>query len=247
MDPYQPNTYGERIAGIYDELYADYDPAAIAALHRLAGGKRALELGIGTGRIALPLQQTGVEVHGIDASEAMVARLRLKPGGDALPVTMGDFAEVAVEGQYALIYVLFNTFYALLTQEDQLRCFCNVARHLAPQGVFVIEAFVPDLARYTRLQSTSVIYLDNDRLQLDASRLDPLAQHITSQHIMLTEQGVQLYPVKLRYVWPSEMDLMARLAGLQLRQRWGDWQGGVFSAQSGKHISIYAHAEHSQP
>jgi len=250
MNPYYPNTYGERIAGIYDELYADYDPAAIAALNQLAQGELArpgpaLELGIGTGRIAVPLQQTGVEVHGIDASEAMVARLRLKPGGDGLPVAMGNFADVAVEGQYSLIYVLFNTFYNLLTQEEQLRCFRNVALHLAPQGVFAIEAFVPDLTRYTRGQATSVIYLDNDRVQLDAARLDPVTQQITSQHVMLTEQGIRLYPVKLRYVWPAEMDLMARLAGLQLRHRWGDWRRGVFSAESSKHISIYEHADRS--
>jgi SAM-dependent methyltransferase len=247
MHPYLPNTYGERIAGIYDELYADYDPAAITALHKLASGGIALELGIGTGRIALPLQQTGVEVHGIDASESMVAKLRLKPGGDALPVTFGDFADVPVEGHYNLIYVLFNTFFALLTQDEQLRCMRNVARHLEPQGVFVIEAFVPDLTRYSGGQSLKVISLDNDRVQLDAAQLDPVAQHITVQHVMLTEQGVRLFPVRLRYVWPAELDLMARLAGLQLRHRWGDWQGGLFSAESGKHISIYEHAEQSQP
>ncbi len=257
MVSYQPNTYGERIAGIYDELYADYDPAAITALNQLAHGwlaqgelarpGPALELGIGTGRIALPLQQTGVEVHGIDASESMVAKLRLKPGGDALPVTFGDFADVPVEGQYTLIYVLFNTFYALLTQEEQLRCIRNVARHLEPQGVFVIEAFVPDLTRYSGGQSLKVISLDNDQVRLDAAQLDPVAQHITAQHIMLTEQGISLFPVRLRYVWPAELDLMARLAGLQLRHRWGDWQGGAFSAQSGKHISIYEHAKQSQP
>lgn len=252
MNTFQPNTYGERIAGIYDELYADYDPAAIAALNQLAHGglahtgqprpSPALELGIGTGRIALPLQQTGVEVHGIDASESMVAKLRLKPGGDALPVTFGDFADVPVEGHYTLIYVLFNTFYALLTQEEQLRCMRNVARHLEPQGVFVIEAFVPDLTRYSGGQSVRVS-LDNNRVQLDAAQLDPVTQQITAQHVMLTEQGISLFPVKLRYVWPAELDLMARLAGLQLRHRWGDWQGGAFSAQSSKHISIYAHAE----
>lgn len=247
MDPYQPNTYGERIAGVYDELYADYDPAAITALNKLASGGIALELGIGTGRIALPLQQTGVEVHGIDASESMVAKLRLKPGGDALPVTFGDFADVPVEGHYTLIYVLFNTFFALLTQDEQLRCMRNVARHLEPQGVFVIEAFVPDLTRYSGGQSLKVISLDNDRVRLDAAQLDPVAQHITVQHVMLTEQGVRLFPVRLRYVWPAELDLMARLAGLQLKQRWGDWQGGLFSAESGKHISIYEHAEQSQP
>jgi SAM-dependent methyltransferase len=256
MDTFQANTYGERIAVIYDELYADFDPAAIAALSKLARPRLAqgelarpgiaLELGIGTGRIAIPLQQTGVEVHGIDASAAMVDRLRLKPGGDGLPVAMGDFADVAVEGQYNLIYVLFNTFFALPTQEEQLRCFRNVARHLAPQGVFVIEAFVPDLTRFVGQQAVRAIKIDNDRVQLDVSRHDPVTQQIISQHVMLTEQGIRLFPVKLRYAWPSELDLMARLVGLQLKERWGNWQGGAFSAESGKHISIYAHPDHNQ-
>lgn len=232
MDPFLPNTYGERIAGVNDELYADHDPAAITALRQLAQGELArpgpaLELGIGTGRIALPLQQTGIEVHGIDASESMVAKLRLKPGGDALPVTFGDFADVPVEGHYTLIYVLFNTFYALLTQEEQLRCMRNVARHLEPQGVFVIEAFVPDLTRYSGGQSVRVS-LDNNRVQLDAAQLDPVAQHITAQHVMLTEQGISLFPVRLRYVWPAELDLMARLAGLQLRHRWATGRAAPF-------------------
>ena len=245
MDNYRENTYGERIAGIYDELYTDYDPAAITALSQLARGRRALELGIGTGRIALPLQQTGVEVHGIDTSESMVAKLRAKPGGENIPVTFGDFADIPVEGQYALIYVLFNTIFDLLTQDEQLRCFRNVARHLEPQGAFVIEAFVPDLTRYTGGQSVRAISIDDDKVQLDAARLDPVTQQITAQHVMLTEQGIHLFPVRLRYAWPSEMDLMARLAGLQLKHRWGDWQGGAFSAESGKHISIYEQAEQS--
>jgi SAM-dependent methyltransferase len=242
MDNYQKETYGERIAGIYDEWYAGYDHAAIETLKELAQGGRALELGIGTGRIALPLQEAGVAVEGIDASEAMIARLRTKPGGDKIPVAMGNFADVAVQGQYALIYVLFNTFFALLTQEEQVRCVSNVAQHLAPQGRFVVEAFVPDLSRFSGGQAVRAVSMSENQVRLDVSQIDPVTQQVTSQHVVLSEQGIRLYPVKLRYVWPAELDLMARLAGLQLEQRWGDWRQAAFSADSGKHISIYGHA-----
>ena len=239
MEEYGPETYGERIAGVYDEMYTEYDPAAIAVLKKLANGGRALELGIGTGRYALPLKRSGVEVSGIDASDAMVERLRAKPGGKAIHVTHGDFAEVAVEGKYALIYILFNTFYQLLTQEDQVRCMANVASHLEPKGAFVIEAFFPDLSRFTDMQSVRAIGIRQDRVQLDVSEHDPLGQRITSQHMIFTEGGLRLYPVEIRYVWPAEFDLMARLAGLVLKQRWGDWGGGDFTAVSDKHISVY--------
>ncbi len=239
MEEYRPETYGERIADVYDELYADYDPAAIAVLNQLANRGKALELGIGTGRIALPLQQSGIEVSGIDASESMVARLRAKPGAASIRVTPGNFADVAVEGKYALIYVLFNTFYVLLTQEEQLRCMINVERHLAPGGVFVIEAFYPDLTRFVDQQAVRVIEVGQNRVQIDVSEHDPLRQRITSQHMFMAESGLRLYPVEIRYVWPAEMDLMARLAGLVLNQRWGDWNGGPFTASSDKHISVY--------
>jgi len=244
MDNYRAETYGERISAIYDELYVSYDEAAIETLAGLANGGRALELGIGTGRIALPLQQKGIEVHGIDASEAMVARLRRKPGGERIPVTMGNFVDVAVEGQFSLIYVPFNTFFALWEQEEQVRCFQNVAAHLTPQGVFVIEAFVPDLVRYSAgRQTMRTIHIDNNELRFDASMLDPVKQQVTSQHVMLRENQVQLFPVKLRFVWPSEMDLMARLAGMQLKHRWGGWAKEPFSAESGRHVSVYGFPE----
>ena len=243
MDSYNEATYGERIADIYDEWYRTYDEAAIATLSELAQGGRALELGIGTGRIALPLQRKGIEVYGIEASAAMLAKLRAKPGGENIPVTLGNFAEVAVEGQFALIYVLFNTFFALLTQDEQIRCFENVAQHLSADGVFVIEAFVPDMTRYDGRQAVRVVSIGDNELRLDAAQLDPVNQQITSQHVVLTEQGVRLYPVKLRYVWPSELDLMARLAGLCLQQRWGSWERTAFSADSVRHISVYGHAQ----
>lgn len=239
MDAFGQETYGERIAGVYDEWYTTYDPAAVTLLHELAQGGRALELGIGTGRIALPLQATGVEVHGVDASPAMVAKLRAKSGGDKLPVSLGNFADVPVDGRYALIYVLFNTFFALLSQDEQARCFQNVARHLSPSGVFAIEVFVPDLTRFTRRQNVSAVRIDLDAVRIDASLHDPLLQQVSSQHLVFSEQGVRMYPVTLRYAWPSELDLMARLAGLRLRQRWSTWEKAAFTADSGKHISVY--------
>ena len=239
MDVYAAETYGDKIASVYDELYPGYDENAIHRLAELSRGERALELGIGTGRFALPLQGMGVEVHGIDASQAMIDRLRAKPDGERIPVTVGDFSAVDVVGEFSLVYVVFNTLFGLLTQDDQIRCFENVARHLTPEGVFVVEAFVPDLKRFDNGQSLKVISLDEGALRLDASRIDVAHQMITAQHVHLSEQGIQIFPVRLRYIWPSEMDLMARLAGLRLRQRWGGWEQSPFTSSSGKHISLY--------
>jgi SAM-dependent methyltransferase len=242
MDRYDPSTYGERIADVYDATYAGYEHATIALLADLAHGGRALELGIGTGRIALPLAATGVEVHGIDASEAMVTRLRAKPGGADLPVSLGDFADVAVDGQFSLIFVVLNTFTALPSQEEQVGCFRNVAQHLTNDGVFVVEMFVPDLARFTRGQYAVASVVGTDRVGLDVARHDPVHQQTVHQHIEITERGIRLYPAQLRYVWPAELDLMAQLAGMRLRHRWGGWQGEPFTAASGAHISVYERA-----
>jgi len=242
MESYTAETYGERIAGAYDDWYGILEEGTVETLGELAGGGRALELGIGTGRVALPLQQSGVEVHGIDASQAMVNRLRAKPGGETIPVTMGDFADVAVDGEFSLVFVLFSTFFSLLTQDEQVRCFQNVARHLSAGGAFVVEAFVPDLARYNRGQDVRASHVGTDEVRLALSKLDPVSQQITSQQIALTEQGARLYPVKIRYVWPSELDLMARLAGLELRHRWENWQRAPFAPGSGRHVSVYGHA-----
>jgi SAM-dependent methyltransferase len=242
MNNFHAETYGERIAGVYDAWYSGYDEAAVTVLGELARGGQALELGIGTGRIALPLQRLGIAVHGIDASEAMAAKLRAKPGGASLPVTMGDFADVPVEGEYSLIYVLFNTFYALLSQKEQVRCFQNVARHLSPGGVFVIEAFVPDLTRFQGGQAVRATQVRIDEVHLDVSQHDPISQLVTVQHVVLSEEGIRLYPVQLRYAWPAEFDLMAQLAGLRLKHRWSSWDRAAFSAASGKHISVFGHA-----
>lgn len=233
--------YGDVWAEVYDEYHGGRDATdAASTLADLAGGGRVLELGIGTGRIALPLAALGVEVHGLDASQAMVDRLRDKPGGVRIPVTIGDFADVDVEGNYAVIFVAFNTFFALPSQEDQVRCFANVANHLTEDGVFVIEAFVPDPTRYVRGQSTMVLAVEADRISLDASLHDAVTQRVNSQKVFISEDGIKLLPVAIRYAWPSELDLMARLAGLRLRERWSDWDRSPFSAGSWKHVSVYA-------
>jgi len=247
MDGFRPETYGDRIADVYDTMMADLpDPGdCVDRLAELAGPGPALELGIGTGRVALPLAARGVEVHGIDASAAMVERLRAKPGGEAIPVTFGDFVDVPVEpvkGGYPLVYVVFNTFFALLTQEDQVRCFAGVAGHLAPGGAFVLTAFVPDLTMYTGGQSVRATHLGLEQVRLDAARHDPVTQRVDFQHVLVTGDGVRLYPGAVRYAWPSELDLMARLAGLRLRERWGGWRREPFDAASGLHVSVYEHA-----
>lgn len=217
------------------------------ALAELAGKGPVLELGVGTGRIAIPLVERGIEVHGIDASEAMAARLRQKPGGDKVRVTAGDFAHIEVEGAYPLVFVVFNTFFALQSQEEQAACFAGVARHLTDDGVFVLEAFVPDPARFDRGQRVEAFKIEGDRLTLNAATHDPVGQRVLSQHVVVEEGRVKLYPVNIRYAWPSELDLMARLAGLRLRARHGGWREEPFTAESPRHVSIYERAEPGEP
>jgi SAM-dependent methyltransferase len=244
MSDYDASTYGEHIADIYDAWVAgvvETDPA-VALLAGLAQGRPTLELGIGTGRVALPLAERGVPVHGIDASKAMVARLRAKARGETLPVTLGDFADVAVDGTFGLVYVVFNTFFARLTQEAQVRCFRNVAARLAPDGLFVIEAFVPDVARFDRGQRVQASRVETSQVVLDVNRHDPVTETVASQHIGLAEGQVHLYPVSIRYAWPAELDLMARLAGLRLRDRGAGWHREPFTAASTRHVSVYTRA-----
>ncbi len=235
------------MAEIYDEwLGPTGDPQLIeqtvTRMVELAGDGPALELGIGTGRIALPLTQRGVEVHGIDASEAMVEKLRAKPGGANLPVTIGDFRDVPIDDRYSLVFVVFNTFFSLLSQEEQLICFENVATHLADDGVFLIEAFIPDLARYDRNQRTATTDLKTDSVRLESSQHDPLTQRVDTTFVVLEEGRVRLFPLKIRYAYPSELDLMARLAGLRLKERWGGWNREPFTSSSPQHISLYSPA-----
>jgi SAM-dependent methyltransferase len=241
VDDYEPiMSFAADAAEIYDDVPRGDEAAAVAFLKQTAGGGPALELAIGTGRIALPLAAGGVHVDGIDISPAMVAKLREKPGGDQISVTIGDFAEVPVPGTYRLIYVVYNTLFNLLTQDEQVRCFENVAAHLTDDGSFVVEAFVPTFL--TRLRDDQYVDAEAiavDEVWLDVGRHDPVAQRLDESHVHLTRDGVRLYPIVTRYAWPSELDLMARIAGLRLKDRWGGWDREPLSATSSVHVSVY--------
>jgi SAM-dependent methyltransferase len=227
-------------AAIYDDVPRGDEDETVAFLAQLAGAGRALELAVGTGRIALPLAARGVPVDGIDISDAMVARLRDKPGGAAIAVTMGNFADVAVAGRYRLIYVVYNTLFNLLSQDEQVRCFENVAGHLADDGVFVVEAFVPTyLHRLRDDQYVDAEAVAVDHVWLDVGRHDPVAQRLDETHVHLSGDGVRLYPIVCRYAWPAELDLMARIAGLRLRERFGGFGREPFTADSTLHVSVY--------
>ena len=242
MPEWDPAVYGDRIADLYDQLYpvAPDVEAAADALARLvagAGGGPALELGVGTGRLALALAGRGVAVHGVDASAAMVAKLRAKPGGDAIPVTVGDFTTVPVGGRFSVVFCAFNTFFHLAAQDDQVRCIASVAEHLVDGGAFVLECFVP--APDTPEQGFEVRQVEPDRLVLWAWRHDAAAQVTTGQLVFLSEAGTRLCPWRVRHASPPELDLMARLAGLELESRWADWEGGPFGRDSLRHVSVY--------
>jgi SAM-dependent methyltransferase len=234
--------FGERVAATYDESSADmFAPGVVAAvadvLAGLAGRGRALELGIGTGRIALPLAARGVPVHGIDMSQAMVARLRAKPGGDAIGVTIGDFATTRVGGTFSVAYLVFNTIMNLTTQAAQVACFRNAAAHLAPGGCFVIETSIPDLRRLPPGQDVVPFHVSPTRWAFD--RYDTASQAMSSNYIEVTGGHGEYASIPFRYVWPSELDLMAQLAGLRLRQRWDGWTGEPFTSESRQHVSIW--------
>jgi SAM-dependent methyltransferase len=241
MRNYSPGmSFDERAARSYDDSLRGDEGAAVAFLAPLAQSGPALELAIGTGRIALPLGASGIRVDGIDISQAMVDQLRDKPGGGQLSATIGDFADVPVPGDYALIYVVFNTFFNLLTQDDQVRCFENVAAHLTDDGVFVIEAYVPAfLYRLGNDQYVEAESIEVDEVRLDVLRHDMATQMIDESHVSLTAAGVSLNPVVQRYAWPSELDLMARIAGLRLKERWGDWSREPFTSTSANCVSVY--------
>ena len=243
MQGYDPMaSFDTEAAEVYDDEPRGDEDAAVGFLQQLSAGGPALELAIGTGRIALPLTARGIQVDGIDLSPAMVAKLRAKPGGDQLSVTMGDFSEVAVPGTYPLIYLVYNTFFNLLAQDDQVRCFTNVAAHLTAGGQFVVEAFVPSyLHRLRDDQYVDAEAVGVTEAVLDVGRHDPVAQRLDETHIVFTRDGVRLYPIVCRYAWPSELDLMARIAGLRLVDRWGGWNHEPFTAASRLHVSVYGH------
>jgi SAM-dependent methyltransferase len=234
--------FGERVAATYDQHVADmFAPEAVEPavemLARLAGNGRALELGIGTGRIALPLARRGVPVHGIDLSRAMVDRLRAKPGGDRIGVTIGDFATATAPGTFAVAYLVFNTIMNLTTQEAQVACFRNVAAHLEPGGSFVIEVHIPELRRLPPGQDVVPQHVGPARWVFD--RYDTATQAMSSNYVEFSGGRAEYDTFPFRYVWPAELDLMAQLAGMRLRERWGDWTREPFTSQSGKHISVW--------
>ena len=234
--------FGERVAAAYDESESDmFGPGAVDAavdvLAGLASGGRALELGIGTGRIALPLSRRGVPVHGIDLSRAMVARLRAKPGGAAIGVTIGDFATTRVDGTFAVAYLVFNTIMNLTTQEAQVACFRNVAAQLEPGGRFVIEVMVPDLRRLPPGQNAVPFHISPTRWAFDI--YDVATQAMSSNYIELAGGRGEYTSIPFRYVWPAELDLMAQLAGLRLRERWDGWTREPFTSESRQHVSIW--------
>jgi len=234
------NYFGENVAARYDETIGEWgDPRVVEStvdfLAELSGGGAALELGIGTGRIALPLTARGVRVAGIDLSEAMVTRLRAKPGGDDLTVVIGDFATTRVEGAFSLAYVVFNTMMNLRTQDAQVSCFENVARHLQSGGCFVAEIMLPELQRLPPGERFLAFDVTSEHVGFD--EYDTVEQRLTSHHYYPAEAAYSRFPG--RYAWPAELDLMARLAGIRLRERWSDWTRRPFTADSTKHISVW--------
>ena len=242
------NYFPERVAARYDE--ADPDVSGTAAvepvvdfLADLAGDGAALELGIGTGRIALPLAQRGVRVHGIDLSTAMVARLRDKPGAEEIGVTIGDFSTTTVDGTFSLAYLVFNTIMNLTSQDAQVACFQNVAAHLEPGGCFVIEVGVPDLQRLPPGETIRPFTVTPSKLGFD--EYDIARQGLISHHYSVVGGEFQLWSIPFRYVWPSELDLMARIAGMTLRERWSGWEREPFTSESMQHVSVWEKPTHA--
>lgn len=240
-------TFGELHAERYDasvELAMRQETLdSVDALAELAGGGTVLELAIGTGRVALPLAARGLTVHGIEASAEMVAKLREKPGGQEIPVAIGDMAETRLDETFDLIYLVFNTIFNLTTQDAQVRCFKNAARHLHENGLFVIETVVPDFSEYVDGQRMKGSWAQLDAARFEIAIQDRAAQTVAFQRIVINAEGsAQLYPHFMRYAWPAELDLMAQLAGLELRERWAWWDRSPFTAESKSHVSLYGHA-----
>ena len=240
--PGEDGSFDERIAARYDEMSADrFDPAVVDPtadfLAELAGDGRALELGIGTGRVALPLVERGVRVHGIELSNAMVARLREKPSGEDIPVTIGDFATTSVDGTFSLAYLVFNTIMNLTTQAEQVACFNNVAAHLEPGGCFVVEVGVPGLRRLPPGEVYQVFDASGSHWGID--EYDVANQGLISHHFSLADGSVERHSIPFRYVWPAELDLMAEMAGMSLRERWGGWKREPFTSESEQHVSVW--------
>jgi SAM-dependent methyltransferase len=232
------SAYGDRIAEIYDERLPPAGEDEIGFLAALAAGGRALELGIGTGRVAVPLADRGVEVHGIEASAALVERLRAKPGAERIAVALADFREVEPDGDFSLVYAVADTFAMLATQEEQLACVGRVASHLATGGSFVVEGRNP--AQLLNVQPARLLSSEGDEAWLALTRHDAAEQSYEQVQVVLSAAGTRLYPVRGRYVWPAELDLMARLAGLEPAGRWGGWDRSRLTSASPRFVAVYS-------
>jgi SAM-dependent methyltransferase len=234
--------FGERVAARYDDnSWSMFAPEvvgpAVETLAELAGGGRVLEFAIGTGRIAVPLAERGVPVVGIDSSESMLAQLREKPGAAGIDAVAGDMAKTRMDGEFSLVYLVFNTIFNLTSQDLQVACFENAAAHLSPGGRFVIEARVPELQRLPLGQT--VLPWRADPTGMSFYVYDTVTQRMDGQHYYVEDGGLRPSPIELRYAWPSELDLMARIAGLRLEHRWGGWQREPFTGLSPSHVSVY--------
>jgi len=244
MKGFDPRTsFGYETSRTYDADARGDEEETVRFLAGLAGPHDALEFAVGTGRIALPLQAAGVRVDGIEQSQHMVERMREKPGGDRVEVTMGDMSRVTTGRTYGLVYLVFNTIGNLLTQDDQVRCFENAARHLADDGLFVLECRVPTAPAQPGHQFIDVERLEADRVGLGVCRYDPVTQILDENHVHLGVDGLAFSPIRLRLAYPPEFDLMARIAGLRLRDRWGGWNGEPYDATSWRHISLYERSD----
>lgn len=242
MSTFDASEYGASgIADEYDDLYAEeWDTdSAVATIAELAAGGPLLELGIGTGRLALPLLERGLGVHGIDGSPEMLAALHAKPGGDRIDVWTGDFAEVRTGSQYPLVVLAVNTIFALPDQDAQIGCFANAARHLTPGGAFVVEAWIPDIGAFRDRRLVRQRVVRPTVMSIESAQLEPATQMMRTTQAVLRNGSVRLYHANHRYAWPAELDLMARLAGLQLEQRWADWTKAPFAEDSRTHVSVY--------
>lgn len=247
--PHDPSAYGRATAADYDALTAALvsdTAAAVERLAELAAGGPVLELGVGTGRLALPLVAKGLQVVGVEASPAMIAELRARDAGADVAVVQGDFATTRVPGEFALVILAYNTVYALPDQDAQVTCFANAAAHLRPGGRFVLDAWVPDPAAFRRGTALRTLSVAEDEVVLESARIDPVAQRMTTTKLRLRDGDVRLFPANHRYAWPAELDLMARLAGLALEHRWGGWEREPFSADSSAHVSVYRKPAHGR-
>jgi SAM-dependent methyltransferase len=244
MEGFDPRTsFGHDVSLRYDAEDTRGDEVeTVAFLARLAGRQRALELAVGTGRIALPLIVAGVPVDGIELSEHMVDRLREKPGGEQVNVTLGDMSRIGTGRRYGLVYLVYNTIGNLLTQDGQVRCFENAARHLDDGGVFVLECTLPTAGSRPGHQCVDAEQVGVDHVLLDVCRYDPVTQILDENHVRIGAGGIQLGPISVRKAAPPEFDLMARIAGLRLRHRWGGWEEEPFTATSWRHVSVYERA-----